>query len=135
MPLYVSWGGGTKVRSQSLSLSPSLPLPVCRVRGELKVQTANWMCPKGSGPPPPAPPLPTTTTTRKEEEEGEKQRKKQQISRLFIWEKMKDNGWEKHALSLYLFENSTPCENLRWIFVQLKDTMISLNLADKQKGR
>ena len=31
----------------------SLPsLPVCRVRGELKVQTANWMCPKGSGPPP-----------------------------------------------------------------------------------
>ena len=46
----LGYGGGTKVLALSLL---SLPPPVCRVRGELKVQTANWMCPKGSGPPPP----------------------------------------------------------------------------------
>ena len=55
------------------------------------------MCPKGSGPPPPS---------SRKEEGGEGRRrgkrwKKQQISRrLFIWEKMKDNGWEKHAAAV-----------------------------------
>ena len=75
----LGYGGGTKVRSLSLS-SPS---PVCRVRGELKVQTANWMCPKGSGPPPPPPPSSRKKEGRGKRREGKAVEKTTDLSAAF----------------------------------------------------
>ena len=67
----------------ALSLSPLfLRPPVCRVRGELKVQTANWMCPKGSGPPP-SPPSSRKREGRGRRKEGKAVEKTTDLSAAF----------------------------------------------------